>query len=129
MRQGQKEGEAARTQALEQELARREQALKEANGRVTELRARLAEAEGRLASLEAGNHEKDRKMVSFVEELEQVDRGVQPSLKCTYCKGTVKEPVTIIPCGHCFCLACKKGYSKECCKCGPKVGIDAMYRN
>ena len=51
------------------------------------------------------------------------------SLQCQYCKSQIREPVTIIPCGHCFCLGCKKGYQKECCQCGPKVKVDALYRN
>lgn len=37
--------------------------------------------------------------------------------------------MTIIPCGHSYCFECKKGYSKECFKCGPKLKIEAMYRN
>lgn len=45
------------------------------------------------------------------------------NLKCTYCSGFVKAPVTVIPCGHSFCMDCKKGYGKDCSKCGPKVLI------
>ena len=41
----------------------------------------------------------------------------------------MKEPVTLIPCGHSYCLNCKKGYAKNCLKCGPKNAIDATYRN
>jgi hypothetical protein len=49
--------------------------------------------------------------------------------------------VTVIPCGHSYCFECKKGYAKECSKCGPKViinffkkyitkvKVEAMYRN
>lgn len=52
------------------------------------------------------------------------------SLKCCHCSKFIKEPVTVIPCGHSFCLGCKKAYaSKECIKCGPKIKVEAMYRN
>ncbi len=32
------------------------------------------------------------------------------SILCRYCKDTARQPVTIIPCGHLYCLECKKGY-------------------
>ncbi len=64
-----------------------------------------------------------------VGRLEKSQKQLQGSVTCTYCSNQLKEPVTIIPCGHCFCLNCKKGYQKECCRCGPKVKIDALYRN
>jgi hypothetical protein len=51
------------------------------------------------------------------------------SLKCNFCLKFIKEPVTIIPCGHSFCTSCKTAYAKHCIKCGPKVKIEAMYRN
>jgi len=54
---------------------------------------------------------------------------VQQNLKCSYCGGFISQPVTIIPCGHNYCLACKKGYGRECYRCGPKVRVEAMYRN
>lgn len=62
-------------------------------------------------------------------KVEQGEKILVDSLQCQFCKQTMKDPVTIIPCGHCFCLGCKKGYQKECCRCGPKVKIDALYRN
>lgn len=54
---------------------------------------------------------------------------VMKNLKCNHCNKVIKEPVTIIPCGHNFCLQCKVAYTKQCIKCGPKVKIEAMYRN
>jgi hypothetical protein len=51
------------------------------------------------------------------------------SLKCNFCNKFIKEPVTVIPCGHSFCFGCKKAYEKECIKCGPKIKVEAMYRN
>ena len=51
------------------------------------------------------------------------------NLKCQLCTKVIVSPVTIIPCGHSYCLECKKGYQKECAKCQGKVKIDAMYRN
>ncbi len=43
---------------------------------------------------------------------------------CTYCTKPLDEPVTIIPCGHSFCLKCKIGYDKgNCVRCGPKAKV------
>lgn len=53
---------------------------------------------------------------------------IQKSTSCDYCGKALKEPVTSIPCGHSFCLGCKKGYEKECCKC-PGLKREAVYRN
>jgi len=41
----------------------------------------------------------------------------------------LKNAVTIIPCGHNYCLNCKKGYSKDCVQCNGKLKIEAVYRN
>ncbi|CAD8139367.1 unnamed protein product [Paramecium pentaurelia] len=61
--------------------------------------------------------------------LEKTDKDIQKNLSCTFCNKFIKQPVTIIPCGHSYCFECKKGYNKECFKCGPKLKIEAMYRN
>jgi len=42
----------------------------------------------------------------------------------------MKNPVTVIPCGHSFCFNCKAKFSKFCLKCGEEDGkIEAIYRN
>ena len=45
------------------------------------------------------------------------------SLKCNFCSNQLHETVTIIPCGHSYCLKCKDGYTGICSKCGPKVKV------
>ena len=50
------------------------------------------------------------------------------NLKCLYCKRLLRDAVTSIPCGHSYCLGCKGGYERECCKC-PGVKREAVYRN
>lgn len=43
---------------------------------------------------------------------------------CTHCNKPLDQPVTIIPCGHNFCLKCKIGYDKgNCVRCGPKAKV------
>ncbi|EAS06096.2 hypothetical protein TTHERM_00670200 (macronuclear) [Tetrahymena thermophila SB210] len=64
-----------------------------------------------------------------VDKLEKGEQEILKSLKCNYCSKFIKEPITIIPCGHSFCFQCKKAYAKDCIKCGPKVKVEAMYRN
>ncbi|EGR29369.1 lim domain protein [Ichthyophthirius multifiliis] len=64
-----------------------------------------------------------------VDKLEKGEVEIMKNLKCQYCLKFIKEPVTIIPCGHSFCQQCKTAYNKSCIKCGPKVKIEAMYRN
>ncbi|KAL4464606.1 hypothetical protein ABPG72_019062 [Tetrahymena utriculariae] len=62
-------------------------------------------------------------------KLDEAEKEIIKSLKCNYCEQFIKEPITIIPCGHSFCFSCKKAYAKDCIKCGPKVKVEAMYRN
>ncbi|KAM3138079.1 hypothetical protein pb186bvf_009752 [Paramecium bursaria] len=64
-----------------------------------------------------------------LQQLENTEREMQKNLTCQYCNKFIKQPVTIIPCGHSYCFDCKKGYAKECSKCGPKLKVEAMYRN
>ncbi len=45
-----------------------------------------------------------------------------PQVQCPF-GHELKEPITIIPCGHNYCLGCKKGYQKECCQCKGKLKI------
>lgn len=51
-----------------------------------------------------------------------------PQIQCPY-GHELKNPVTVIPCGHNYCLNCKKGYQKECSQCSGKLKIEAVYRN
>ena len=51
-----------------------------------------------------------------------------PQIQCPY-GHELKDPVTIIPCGHNYCLGCKKGYHKDCSQCKGKLKIEAVYRN
>ncbi len=34
-----------------------------------------------------------------------------PQIQCPY-GHELKNPITVIPCGHNYCLGCKKGYTK-----------------
>jgi hypothetical protein len=44
-------------------------------------------------------------------------------LQCNNCQKVFVEPVTVIPCGHSYCLKCKVGYTKNCTKCGPNSSV------
>ncbi|CAK85106.1 unnamed protein product (macronuclear) [Paramecium tetraurelia] len=70
-----------------------------------------------------------KQITDTILQLEKTDKDIQKNLSCTFCNKFIKQPVTIIPCGHSYCFECKKGYNKECFKCGPKLKIEAMYRN
>lgn len=52
-------------------------------------------------------------------KLQVLYKQLLPPLKCSLCTKDFDKPVTIIPCGHNFCLGCKKGYNKTCLACGP----------
>lgn len=73
--------------------------------------------------------EKDSLIRQNISIIDKNESEVMKNLKCNHCNKVIKEPVTIIPCGHNFCLQCKVAYTKQCIKCGPKVKIEAMYRN
>ena len=60
--------------------------------------------------------------------LEELYRLMLPQIQCPY-GHELKNPITVIPCGHNYCLECKKGYSKECMLCNGKLKIEAVYRN
>lgn len=62
-------------------------------------------------------------------KLQVLYKQLLPPLKCSLCNKDFDKPVTIIPCGHNFCLGCKKGYNKTCLTCGPDLKIEAVYRN
>lgn len=51
-----------------------------------------------------------------------------PQIQCPFGHELI-NPVTVIPCGHNYCLGCKKGYTKECLQCNGKLKIEAVYRN
>jgi hypothetical protein len=51
-----------------------------------------------------------------------------PQIQCPF-GHELNNPITVIPCGHNYCLGCKKGYTKECMLCNGKLKIEAVYRN
>ena len=60
--------------------------------------------------------------------MEKIYFNMVPQVQCPF-GHELKNPVTIIPCGHNYCLGCKKGYQKECMQCNGKLKIEAVYRN
>lgn len=60
--------------------------------------------------------------------LEELYRLMVPQIQCPF-GHELNNPITVIPCGHNYCLECKKGYSKECMLCNGKLKIEAVYRN
>ena len=33
---------------------------------------------------------------------------------CGFCDKMVKEPYTVLPCGHNFCQECREGFHEDC---------------
>ena len=62
------------------------------------------------------------------ESLRSIYYSIVPQIQCPF-GHELQNPVTIIPCGHNYCLGCKKGYQKECMQCSGKLKIEAVYRN
>lgn len=60
--------------------------------------------------------------------METLYTSMLPQIQCPF-GHELKESVTIIPCGHNYCLGCKKGYHKDCMQCKGKIKIEAVYRN
>jgi len=60
--------------------------------------------------------------------LEDLYKSMVPQIQCPF-GHPLHNPVTVIPCGHNYCLGCKKGYQKECSQCSGKLKIEAIYRN
>ena len=75
-------------------------------------------------STEAGK-EMSRKIACLQKKttnLSEIYKSMLPQIQCPY-GHELKDPVTVIPCGHNYCLGCKKGYAKECMLCHGKLKI------
>lgn len=57
-----------------------------------------------------------------LENLQHLYYSIVPQIQCPF-GHELNNPVTIIPCGHNYCLGCKKGYNKECMQCNGKLKI------
>lgn len=64
--------------------------------------------------------EKTKRVISLHHEIK--------GFTCNHCQNTIKNSITVIPCGHSFCSSCEKGYTKE--KCGAcETLIESIYKN
>ena len=43
---------------------------------------------------------------SAVAKIIHVEEALATNCTCMACMGTFKQPVTCVPCGHCFCKVC-----------------------
>lgn len=68
------------------------------------------------------NHLKVDILKKKTKTLEELYHTIIPQIQCPYGHELV-NPVTIIPCGHNYCLGCKRGYTKECAQCNGKLKI------
>ncbi|CAD8069352.1 unnamed protein product [Paramecium sonneborni] len=103
-----------------------EKVLKDQQTEIKLLNQKIEECNKKLGDSKPKNMQQ---VIETIGILEKTHKEIQKGLACTFCNKFIKQPVTIIPCGHSYCFECKKGYQKECFKCGPKLKIEAMYRN
>lgn len=62
-------------------------------------------------------------------QFNKTQESVNQCFKCNFCNGLIQQAVTVIPCGHNYCQKCENGYKGKCNTCGPKVKIEAVYKN
>ena len=94
---------------------------------IKELSKKLKELERRNDS-SAEAVQKFESLSGKMKSLESVYKLIKTQIQCPY-GHELLNPVTIIPCGHNYCLGCKRGYKKECVECDGKLKIEAVYRN
>jgi hypothetical protein len=103
------------------ESGRREDEARQAASRIEQA---LQEAVRQVADGEA----RQGKLARSREAVGQQLAKLEGSLLCELCRRPLRSPVTSIPCGHSYCLECKRGYEKQCAKC-PGSTREAVYRN
>ncbi|CAK62444.1 unnamed protein product (macronuclear) [Paramecium tetraurelia] len=111
---------------MNKSIAEQEKTLKNQQAEIKLLNQKIDECNKKLGDSKPKNMSQ---VIETITILEKTHKEIQKGLACTFCNKFIKQPVTIIPCGHSYCFECKKGYQKECSKCGPKLKIEAMYRN
>ena len=95
----------------------RERNEKHNEGKMSSLKNIIEDLKAKL-QVEHSEVEKMKEMSGKVEKLQkksvnlvQIYKNIVPQIQCPY-GHELKDPVTIIPCGHNYCLGCKKGYTK-----------------
>ncbi|CAD8062161.1 unnamed protein product [Paramecium sonneborni] len=120
---------AEKTNSVEQiskSIGESEKVLRDQQTEIKQLNQKIEDCNKKLGDSKPKNMSQ---VIETIAILEKTHKEIQKGLACTFCNKFIKQPVTIIPCGHSYCFECKKGYQKECFKCGPKLKIEAMYRN
>lgn len=49
-----------------------------------------------------------------------MQESLETDLTCLHCMQIFDDPISLIPCGHCYCQKCTDGYMKECSECHKK---------
>ena len=65
---------------------------------------------------------KERLFKSTVSKLLSAEEALESSLTCMVCLTLMKNPVTLVPCGHSLCSTCARSKSSDkyrCGECGP----------
>lgn len=78
-----------------------------------------------------GFEEKETAVKDAGARLKKAREEMDASLSCSKCLKVLSEPVTAIPCGHCFCFKCRNNVKKnECPECPEEDNtIEFLYRN
>ena len=89
--------------------------------KITELNNKLNQFEETFYSMKENTH-KIEKLSRKSKTLEQLYNSTLPQIQCPFGHELI-NPVTVIPCGHNYCLGCKRGYTKDCSQCSGKLKI------
>ena len=79
--------------------------------------------------------EKQRKeLLNVVAKIEHIEDAMGGSLACSVCLDTMKQAVTAVPCGHCFCAECFQAQQtsadkKVCPECKTGAPIRSLITN
>ena len=64
---------------------------------------------------------------NVIAKLENTEKSLEIDLCCQKCLELLDDPLTIIPCGHTFCLKCVGEDQEECPKCN--MDVDFSFKN
>ncbi|CAD8116938.1 unnamed protein product [Paramecium sonneborni] len=95
---------------------------------IKELKSKINQLSEKLIIMEKQANQPANHLI-YVNEIQSLCLDLKRHLECKYCGKELKDPVTLIPCAHSYCKACRKGYSNDCFLCGKELKLEAVYLN
>ena len=126
-------GLEARVAAMADEFALRErQLVAQHEARVTHIETEIDGKVERLVESQKRRMDgKERQFRCTVDKLLGADEALESSITCMVCLSIMRNPVTLVPCGHSFCETCAQpgAGTIQCGECGPGAAVTGCVAN